>query len=164
MGKEPNILHTVTKTLERSSTSKALVSTLTAAEKGRVAVILTALSSHYWRPDFSPAQAASMIADYCEDLSACRVDEIEVAVREYRLDSNNKFFPKSSDLRDIVFANRKHRAELDRIGNPVQVTSRPLKWWYRPKQRWNSDWLESDVPPGELICDTACGELREPVR
>lgn len=163
MGNEPKDLHTITKTLGQSSTSKALVSTLTDREKASLAVMLTALSSHYWRPDFSPAQAAHLIADYCADLADCRLDELEVAIREYRR-SEEKFFPKIAQLREIVFANRKHRRELSRIGQPVRTACRPIRWWDRPRDRWNADWREADISAGELVRDAESGQLREPMR
>lgn len=157
-------LHTISKTLEPSSTSKALVSTLTAAEKGRVAVMLTALSSHYWRPDFSPAQAAALIADYCEDLADCRLDELDVAIREYRR-GDHKFFPKIGQLREIVFENRKHRHELAKLGAPLRhVKTRPIFWWSQSRKLWNSEWQESEVPAGALVRDAVTGKLREPIR
>lgn len=101
-----------------------------------------------------------MWLDYCQDLAVCRLDEIEVAIREYRLNSKNQFFPKSAQIREIVFANQKHRAELARIGPRVHVTGRPMLWWMKPKQHWNPDWRECEVPAGELIRDEPGGPLR----
>lgn len=129
-----------------------------------MAAILTALSSHYWRPDFSPVQAAMLVSDYCQDLAACRVDEIEIACREYRLNPKNQFYPKSAQLREIIFANRKHRQELARIGTRVQVESRPHWWWAKPRNLWSPHWRDDEVPAGEMVRDVTTGKLREPVR
>jgi len=126
--------------------------------------MLAQLASHYWRPDFSPAQAAGLTADYCEDLADCTVAEIEVAIRDYRRGADNQFFPKIGQLRDLIATDRKHRAELERLGKPVRVSSRPLMWWHRPKDRWNPEWAESQVPAGELVRDTAGAVLRDPDR
>ncbi len=165
MGHDQNHqVHTISSQPVRRSTSQALAVTLTAAERQRVAATLTALSSHYWRPDFSPAQAGMLIADYCADLSACRVDEIEVACREYRLNPKNQFFPKSAQLREIIFANRKHREELDKLGAPVKVDSRPIRWWSQSRKFWQPHWREADVPAGEKIKDPVTGAWREPER
>lgn len=112
--------------------------------------MLTALSSHYWRPDFSPAQAGSLIADYCEDLADCMVAEIEIAIREYRR-SNQKFFPKIGQLRDIIAANRKHRADLEKVA-PAKLQfgdTRPIMWWRLPRALWQRHWRVSDIPAGE---------------
>lgn len=127
--------------------------------------MLMALASHYWRPDFSPAQAASLYSDFAEDLSDCLIAEIEVAIREYRRDPANKFFPKSADLRGIIGANRKHRKDLERLGNPIKdFDSRPHFWWGQRRQWWQPHWRESDIPRGELVRDQVTGKLREPQR
>lgn len=106
-----------------------------------------------------------MWLDYCADLATCRLDEIEIAIREYRLNPKEKFYPKSSQLREIVFANRKHRAELARLGEPIRKTERrPTLWWMQAKIRWPEPWREHEVPAGELIRDAVDGPYREPVR
>lgn len=126
--------------------------------------MLAKLASHYWRPDFSPGQAAAMTADYAEDLADCTLPEIEVAVREYRRNEANVFFPKSAQLRAIVSSNRKHRAEVERLGPPVaHLGSRPHCWWMQARQLWQHGWLESEVPPGQKVRDQG-GVLREPER
>lgn len=127
--------------------------------------MLAKLASHYWRPDFSPAQAASMTADYADDLGDCTIPEIEIAIIEYRRDPANQFFPKSAQLRAIIAANRKHRADLDRIGPPItSVQNRPICWWMKPRALWQPHWRESDVPAGELVRDKHTGQLRQPER
>lgn len=165
MGKDHDPhLHTISSRPGQRSSSQALEVMLTEAEKQRLAAILTALSSHYWRPDFSPTQVGYLIADYCQDLAICRLDEIEIAIREYRLNPKEKFYPKSSQLREIVFANRKHRKELERLGPKVTVLPRPIRWWDKPRSLWGAEWREEDIPPGELVRDADSGQLREPNR
>lgn len=112
--------------------------------------MLAALASHFYRPDFTPAQAAQMYRDYAEDLGGCTIAEIEVAIREYRLrpkiPGKMKPFPGSDDLLELVIANRKHRAEVERLGNAVRVDSRPIYWWGQPRERWKPHWREEDIP------------------
>lgn len=116
-------------------------------------MMLTALSSHFWRPDFSPAQAAQMFKDYADDLAGCTIAEIEVAIREYRLKpkipGKMKPFPGSDDLLGLIVANRKHREELTRIGPKVISGSRPNIWWTQPPYLWKSNWREEDIPKAE---------------
>lgn len=139
------------------------------ADKQRVIAMLAGLSSHFWTPDFTPAQAAARFKDYTEDLGGCTVAEIEIAIRDYRLKpkipGKMKPFPGTDDLLEIVQANRKHRRELDR--KPVKLQfgdSRPILWWMQAKQLWKPHWSESQVPAGELIRDETGGALREPCR
>lgn len=112
--------------------------------------MLMALASHFWRPDFSPAQAAQMFKDYAEDLGGCTIAEIEVAIREYRLKpkipGKMKPFPGSDDLLELICANRKHRAQIERLGDPVKLDSRPLVWWSKPPEMWKPHWREDEIP------------------
>jgi hypothetical protein len=138
---------------------------MTNAEKQKLIAMLAGLSSHFWTPDYTPAQAAARFKDYCDDLGGCTIAEVEIAIRDYRLQpkipGKMKPFPGTDDLLALVQANRKHRAELERLGKPVKVSSRPLMWWHRPIDRWNPEWQESDVPAGEMVRDTSTAALRE---
>lgn len=132
--------------------------------------MLMALASHFWRPDFSPAQSAQMFKDYADDLGGCTIAEIELAIRDYRLKpkipGKMKPFPGTDDLLELVQAHRKHRRDMERYA-PVRYQfgdSRPLMWWHIPKARWEAHWRESEVPVGDLIRDASGGDLREPVR
>jgi hypothetical protein len=170
MGFEENFQpQTIKTSLGQQSQSQALAPTMTNAEKQRLIAMLASLSSHFWTPDFTPAQAAARFKDYCEDLGGCTIQEVEIAIRDYRLrpkiPGKMKPFPGADDLLELVIANRKHRAELDRIGKPVAVRQyRPLMWWHKPLDHWNADWREHEVPAGELVRDRVTGKLREPVR
>lgn len=112
--------------------------------------MLAGLSSHFWTPDFTPAQAAARYRDYAEDLGGCTIAEVEVAIRDYRLKpkipGKMKPFPGSDDLLEMIVANRKHRKDLERLGGPVKVDSRPLCWWSRPPEQWKPHWREEDIP------------------
>lgn len=161
--------HTVTSSQGRNSSSTALAVTMTDADKKKLVLMLTQLSSHFWRPDFGPSQMAALFADYASDLGGCTIQEIEIAIRDYRLQpkipGKMKPFPGSDDLLALVRAHRKHRAELERIGRPIAgLRSRPLMWWHKPLDHWNADWREHEVPAGELVRDRVTGKLREPVR
>jgi hypothetical protein len=104
-----------------------------------------------------------------DDLQEYRIPDIEIAIRDYRQlvtpPGKVKYFPDSGQLRGIIIANLKHRAEVERIGKPVTIRkSRPLMWWHKPLDHWNADWREHEVPAGELVRDRVTGKLREPVR
>ena len=142
--------HMKNTTREQPSSSQALVVTLTAAEKATLAIMLAKLASHYWRPDFSPAQSAALIADYADDLGDCRLTEIELAIRTWRMDAKNQFFPKSAQLRALVLDYREHRAELDKMpptsGKWEFGDSRPYYWWQRQRRFWKPHWREEEIP------------------
>lgn len=129
--------------------------------------MLSKLAVHYYRADFTEAQARSQIGDMVQDLIEFPVPEVEMAITIYRqtppLPGKVKYFPDSSALRAIVLEGRRDRAALDRIA-PVSAVSvsRPCMWWTRPKNRWNFDWREADVPDGELIKDITGGPFRRP--
>lgn len=110
--------------------------------------MLTALSSHYWRPDFSPAQAALLIVDYCRDLADCTLLELDAAIADYRR-GQEKFFPKIGDLRALVFASRKDFRDMERVGKraiPEFGDSRPALWWMQAPYLRRSPWRVEDIP------------------
>lgn len=141
---------TIKTSQERHSQSQALAKTMTNPEKQHLIAMLAALSSHFWTPDFTPAQAAARYRDYAEDLGGCTIAEIEVAIREYRLKpkipGKMKPFPGSDDLLELICANRKHRAQIERLGDPVKLDSRPLVWWSKPPEMWKPHWREDEIP------------------
>ena len=99
-----------------------------------------------------------------DDLEEFPVAEVEVAIRLYRQNSANRYFPTSGALRDIIHAQRRERSEMSRLKPKVTPLNRPLMWWHRPKSKWPETWLEWEVPPGQLICDEEGGSHREPSR
>lgn len=63
-----------------------------------VATAMLKLQAHYWRPDFSPAQAKELYADYIEDLSDLPPDILDAAIGQYRRNPESKFFPRTGEL------------------------------------------------------------------
>lgn len=109
-----------------------------------MAIALTKLASHYWRPDFGEAQAKQMIRDYVEDLEEFSVVEVEAAARDYRRNPKNEFFPRSGQLRDLIYAVRKDRADVERYPRRAPQESRPIMWWMT--HPWKPHWRESEIP------------------
>jgi hypothetical protein len=114
--------------------------------------MLAGLSSHFWTPDFTPAQAAARFKDYTDDLGGCTVAEIEIAIRDYRLQpkipGKMKPFPGTDDLLALVRAQRKHRADLAKV-KPAKLEygeTRPHMWWTKPPKLWQPHWQESEIP------------------
>ena len=68
-----------------------------------ILALLAKLSLHYWRPDFTPAQAKQMYADYVEDLREYALRDIAAAMKKYR-QSAATFFPTSGQLVQIIRA------------------------------------------------------------
>lgn len=64
----------------------------------RKTAALLKLSSHYWRPDATPTQAAEVIEDFMEDLSHLTPDDVERACMRYRMNQENRFFPTPGQL------------------------------------------------------------------
>jgi hypothetical protein len=63
---------------------------------------LSHLALHFWRPDFTPAQAAILISDFAHDLDGVTPEELAGACEEWRRDAKSKFFPTSGQLRALV--------------------------------------------------------------
>lgn len=70
--------------------------------KIEVSAILARLALHYWRPDFTPEQTKLLISDYLDDLWPYSLPQIERACKEFRMDGDNKFFPKSGELIELM--------------------------------------------------------------
>lgn len=127
---------------ERSSVSSS------EAQKGAtIAVLLTKLAVHYYRPDFTEGQAKSLIRDMVEDLSMFTLGEIDGSIKAYRRDGNNRFFPTSGQLRAPILEARKERAQDARISNKdIPTDRRPLMWWAQAPTLWLPHWQASEVP------------------
>jgi hypothetical protein len=69
-----------------------------------ILVLLAKLALVYWRPDFSPAQAKELYAQYLDDLRDLPFSEIVDAVEKYRRNPENKFFPTPGQLRGAIVA------------------------------------------------------------
>jgi hypothetical protein len=130
--------------------------------------MLVRLASHYHRPDFGPAQVKYMVLDFIEDLADYTLAEIETAIREYRRDTENRFFPRTADILEICHENRKHRAHVlgcDHVSRePEFGESRPIRWWSQRRSFWKPHWREAEVPAGEKCRDAISNDFREPVR
>lgn len=150
MGIEPKSeLHTI-----NSSTPQLRTSTTSGDRQkaATIALLLSKLAVHYYRPDFTEAQAKSMISDMVSDLEEFPVHYIEAAIREYRRDPNSRFFPTSGQLRKICSEHRKEENEArgkERIKFQFGE-GRPLFWWLKPRAQWAKHWRENDIPLDEV--------------
>lgn len=110
--------------------------------------MLAALAVHYYRPDFTPGQAKSLIGDMVEDLAEFTVPEIEVAIRGWRKDASKRFFPRGAELAELIRADRKHRRTIGRTGVAVSEfgDSRPIMWWLQQRKFWKPHWREDEIP------------------
>ena len=66
------------------------------------AAILSKLALHFWRPDFTSAQAGMLIGDYLEDLKWYAPTAVEHACKVYRRKPDSRFFPTSGQLLGIL--------------------------------------------------------------
>lgn len=67
-----------------------------------VATALLRLQGHYWRPDFSPAQARELYEDFMDDLGHIPPDILDEACAAYRRDPEARFFPRPGQLLAIA--------------------------------------------------------------
>jgi len=109
--------------------------------------MLIRLSAHYYRPDFTEAQAKALIRDMVEDLEEFTIFDVEVAIRTYRRDPANRFFPRAADLRGLIEADRKERRITGGKvrGEPEFPDSRPAMWEYTRKRFWQRHWSADDL-------------------
>jgi len=108
--------------------------------------LLSRLAVHYYRPDFTQSQSHLLIEDMLEDLQAYPVAEVEVAIRTYRLDASQKFFPRAASLIAIIDAERRHRAQVNKPRAQAEFgDSRPCDWEYTRKQFWEPHWHADDL-------------------
>lgn len=75
---------------------------LTPAEPETIKVLLGRLSLHYPMANRSEAQFALMMDDYLEDLNFIPSDILANACRRYRQSIENKYFPRSAELRELA--------------------------------------------------------------
>lgn len=142
-------------TMPFSQRPQALSETKSDPQKNAtIAVLLAKLAVHYYRPNFTENQAKSLIGDLVEDICEFSVAQIEVAIRQYRQAASSKYFPTSGQLREILFANKKHADEMATkwVGSegkplvPQFGESRPHFWWMKPRQLWQVHWREDEIP------------------
>lgn len=105
--------------------------------------MLSKLAQHYYRPDFTDAQARTLIEDYLHDLMEFDLEEVEFAIATYRT-SDERFFPRSGQLRKIIATRAAERAATARICDRPLPDSRPHFWWLQ--DHWKPSWKESEIP------------------
>jgi hypothetical protein len=119
-------------------------------------MLLARLAIHYYRPEFTERHAALMIEDFAIDLADFAVPDIEEAIRCYRQNGRNKYFPTSGQLRDLAKEIRKDRQDIqahgsssfDRRGQEFGET-RPSMWWLLRREWWKPHWTENQIPEKE---------------
>lgn len=87
-----------------------------------------------------------LIRDMVEDLAEFSLGEIDSAIKNYRQNPANKYFPVSGQLRAPILEARRDQRQMDRISTKPLAESRPLMWWYGPKKFWKAHWSEDDIP------------------
>lgn len=89
---------------ERRQVLAELKAGLWASGPDYVATALLRLQGHYWRPDFSPSQAAELYADFMDDLGHIPPDILDHAIATWRrrTDDDAKWFPKPGQLLAIA--------------------------------------------------------------
>ena len=109
-------------------------------------LLLSRLAIHYYRPDFTESQARLLILDLVNDLDEFALAEVETAVKAYRFDVEQRFFPRSAELRELIFKERRHRREMSRKKIvPEFGESRSMQWWLKPKKLWARHWRADDL-------------------
>lgn len=135
-----------------------------------IALLLSRLAVHFYRPDFTEAQAKSMISDMVGDLADLAVCDIEKAIEAYRKTAfpMGKFkpFPDSGTLRKLAADELKRRAELGMRGRKRTEWDPPRAnmWWVQDRPLWQPHWRETEVPAGEKVRDQATNQWRDPER
>lgn len=72
---------------------------------------------------FQTSLTANQLAMYADDLEDLEIEELARAVKFLRRDPSNKFFPRPSAIREIVFGNAKDEA-LEASNRIVEAMSR----------------------------------------
>lgn len=115
-------------------------------------LLLSRMAVHYYRPDFTEAQAKVLIGDMVDDLHGFGVYEIEKALREYRQNAKEKFFPKSGQLIALINAAKAEANWHEKHSKPATPEfgdSRPIRWWQISRRFWKPHWRVDDIPADE---------------
>lgn len=141
-----NSLHTIVSSLvvQRSSKSISQTSSERQAKAAAISTELAKLAPQYYRPDFGPPQAQALFAAFIEDLEDFAVRDVEEAMREFRRDGRNKFFPTSGQIRDLAKNIATERAKLSRPQRSIPKDPRPSFWWCL--SIWKPHWRETEIP------------------
>lgn len=114
------------------------------AKAKAISIELAKLAPHYFRPDFGQPQAEALFEAFVEDLSDFATCEVELAIREYRRNPANKFFPTTGQIRALAVMAAKERAEIARPRRALPDDPRPGFWWRLPF--WKPHWKDGEVP------------------
>lgn len=104
------------------------------------------ISAHFYRPDLTPSQAQALVEDMADDLGNYPLAEVETAVRRYRAEAENRFFPRSGQIIKIIEQARVER----RIDGAAPIAfefgdARPVGWEFHPKRLWARHWRVEDL-------------------
>lgn len=69
-----------------------------------ILILLGKLALVYWRPEFTPKQAAQLYEQYLDDLREFAFADVRDAIERYRRNVENKFFPTPGQLRGLIEA------------------------------------------------------------
>ena len=93
-----------------------------------VATALLRLQGHYWRPDFSPAQARELYEDFMDDLGHIPPDILDEACAAYRRDPEARYFPRPGQLlaiaEPLLAERRRAIARIEKADEPERTIYR----------------------------------------
>lgn len=69
-----------------------------------ILILLGKLALVYWRPEFTPMQAAQLYEQYLDDLREFASADVRASIERYRRNVENKFFPTPGQLRGLIEA------------------------------------------------------------
>lgn len=113
---------------ERMQVLSELKAGLWGAGPEYVATALLRLQAHYWRPEFTPAQAKELYADFMDDLGHIPPDILDEACAAYRRDPEARFFPRPGQLlaiaEPLLAERRRAVARIERADEPQRTIYR----------------------------------------
>ena len=123
-------------------------------KRAQIILMLSRLAIHYYRNDFSEAQARLLIEDLVNDIVHCTIYDIEKAIQSHRRDPRARFFPTSGQILGQIEKARKDAVEAQRVRETPKVKpefgdSRPIMWWLQRKRFWKPHWRVEDIPERE---------------
>jgi len=134
-----------------------------------IAALLAGLTGHFYRPEMAEGLARQVLLDFVSDLRDFDISDIRAAVETYRRNPASKKFPTPGQLRELAAeAQNERRARATASASPPQAMAQPAQgdrpnlWWMKPREHWDRNWSERDVPMGEKVKHN--GKWREPER
>ncbi len=132
---------------ERAEVLSGLKAGLWVAGPEYVAAALLKLQAHYWRPDFTPAQAKALYADFMDDLGHLPPDILDAAITKYRRDPKSEWFPKPSQLlaiaEPLLAERRRAVARIEGASKPTERAAPPKR---TPEEIARIDALVRSIP------------------